>query len=366
MILKLVWENVRFRPVRTLLSILLIAVPVTLILTLVGMTHGFLEGSKERAEGVGFDILFRPKGTSLITAMGAAPLPGAFIPALAKEPHVVSTTGVVTQLVGGGFDTVFGIDEPSFEKLSGNFTFVEGHGLAGPDDIVLDSYYADQRHVHAGQKINVLNRDWHIAGVVLPGKLAHLFVEISVLQQMMSAGNKVSQIYIKLDDPKNTATVMDYLRQKYEDYPVYSIKDLESAYTVDNIPLLKSFTNTVLGIGVLIGFAVVSLSMYMAVLQRTREIGILKSLGASKGFVMSMVLAESFALGLGGTIAGIILSFGSRWVMNTLMPASLPQAIVPDWWPIAGGIAVGGALLGALYPGMLAVRQDPIEALAYE
>jgi ABC-type antimicrobial peptide transport system permease subunit len=49
-----------------------------------------------------------------------------------------------------------------------------------------------------------------------------------------------------------------------------------------------------------------------------------------------------------------------------IVPASLPQAIVPTWWPIAGAIAVGAALLGALYPGWLAVRQDPIEALAYE
>ena len=64
--------------------------------------------------------------------------------------------------------------------------------------------------------------------------------------------------------------------------------------------------------------------MYMAVLQRTREIGILKSLGASKGFVMGIILAEAFALGLGGTIAGIVLSFGTRWIMNALMPASLP------------------------------------------
>jgi putative ABC transport system permease protein len=106
--------------------------------------------------------------------------------------------------------------------------------------------------------------------------------------------------------------------------------------------------------------------MYMAVLQRTREIGILKSLGASKAFVMGIILAEAFALGLGGTLVGIVLSFGTRWIMLTLMPASLPQAIVPSWWPIAGLIAMGAALLGALYPGMVAVRQDPIEALAYE
>ena len=366
MILKLVWENVRFRPIRTLLSILLIAVPVTLILTLVGMTRGFIEGSEKRAEGVGADILFRPKGTALLSSFNGAPLPQAFVAQLAMEPHVVATTGVVNQLVGGAFDTITGIDEASFEHLSGPFVFLEGHGLTKPDDILVDQYYGNQRKVHAGQKLNVLNRDWNVAGIVEPGKLAHLFVQIQVLQELISSTGKVSQIYLKLDDPRNTQAVMNQLKAKYEDYPVYSMKDLEAYYSVDNIPLLKGFTDAVLGIGVLIGFAVVSLSMYMAVLQRTREIGILKSLGASKGFVMAIILVEALALGLGGTIAGIALSFGSRWIMNTLMPASLPQAIVPGWWPIAGLIAVGGALLGALYPGTIAVRQDPIEALAYE
>ena len=366
MVLKLVWENVRFRPVRTLLSVLLIALPVTLILTLVGLSQGFVEGSEKRAEGVGADILFRPKGTTLLSSFNGAPLPEKFVDQLAKEPHVAATTGVVYQLVSGAFDSIAGIDQDSFIHLSGPFTFLQGHGIEKPDDILLDQYYADQRHVHAGSKLNVLNKDWNVAGIVEGGKLAHLFVRIEVLQDLIGSTGKVSQIYLKLDDPRNTDLVKKQLTAKYEDYPIYSMKELEAYYSVDNIPLLKYFTYEVLGIGVLIGFLVVSMSMYMAVLQRTREIGILKSMGASKGFVMGIILAEAFALGLGGTIVGVGLSFGTRWLMNALMPASLPQAIVPGWWPIAGLIAVSGALLGALYPGMLAVRQDPIEALAYE
>lgn len=366
MIFKLVWENVRFRPVRTMLSILLIALPVTLILTLVGLSRGFVEGSEKRAEGVGADILFRPKDTTLLSSFNGAPIPEKMVDKLAKEPHVVAATGVAYQLVEGAFDSIAGIDQASFTHLSGPFVFLEGHGLEKPDDILLDQYYADQRHVHAGAKLTVLKHDWNVAGVVEPGKLAHLFVQIQVLQNLMGSTGKVSQVYLKLDDPRNTEKVIDRLRVAYEGYPVYSMKDLESYYSVDNIPLLKYFTRAVLGIGVLIGFLVVWMSMYMAVLQRTREIGILKSLGASKGFVMGIILAEAFALGLGGTIAGVALSFATRWLMNELMPASLPQAIVPGWWPIAGLIAVGGALLGSLYPGMIAVRQDPIEALAYE
>src|SRR6185312_3056232 len=121
-----------------------------------------------------------------------------------------------------------------------------------------------------------------------------------------------------------------------------------------------------MGIGVVIGFSVVCLSMYMAVLQRTREIGILKSLGGSKGFILRIILAEALLLGIGGTILGILMSFGAYWLIRTLQPASLPMMIVYKWWPIAGGITLAGTVLGALYPGLTAAAHDPIEALAYE
>ena len=205
-----------------------------------------------------------------------------------------------------------------------------------------------------------------MAGIVEPGKLSHLFVQMGVLQDLIGSTGKVSQVYLKLDDPKNTSEVVAYLKNKYDTYPIWSITELQSLLSVDNIPLLKSFIDVIIGIGVVIGFAVVSLSMYMAVLQRTREIGILKSLGATKFFIMGLILAEAFCLGLGGTVVGILLSFGAKYAMQIAAPASLPTSIVVSWWPIAGGIAMGAALLGALYPGMLAVRQDPIEALAYE
>jgi putative ABC transport system permease protein len=144
------------------------------------------------------------------------------------------------------------------------------------------------------------------------------------------------------------------------------MRELESLISVDRVPMLKPFLNAILGIAVVIAFAVVSLSMYMAVLQRTREIGILKSLGARNSLVMGLILAEAFVMGLGGTILGILLTYASQYAIHHAMPASLPQIMVYAWWPRAGAIAMGAALLGAIYPGTIAIRQDPIEALAYE
>jgi putative ABC transport system permease protein len=366
-IFTLAWENVRFRPVRTLLSILLLALPVTLILTLIGLSNGVSGASAERLQGVGADIIFRPPGSAAIGAMSGLPLPETLVNTLSHEPHVTLATGVGVQTFGvGGFDNVTGIDLDGFTRMSGGFTMVEGRLFRNDGEIVLDRYYATQKHVHAGGKINVLNRDWVVTGIVEPGKLAHIFIPLHELQDLVSATGKVTYIYLKVDDPANIDTVVGGLKAKYEGYPVFSMREMLSLISVDNVPLLKGFINAVIGLGVLIGFAVAFLAMYMAVLQRTREIGIFKSLGATKGFIMSLILAEAFSLGLGGTILGIAFSFGTRSIMSVIQPASLPEVIVTSWWPIAGAVVIGASLLGALYPGMMAVRQDPIEALAYE
>src|SRR5437588_7562605 len=112
--------------------------------------------------------------------------------------------------------------------------------------------------------------------------------------------------------------------------------DILTLTSVEKIPGLNSFIHVMIGIAIVIGFAVVCLSMYMAVLQRTREIGILKSLGATRAYILELIVAEAFVMGLCGTIVGIILTFGARWLILVLVPASLQQAIVPDWWLKAG------------------------------
>jgi len=202
--------------------------------------------------------------------------------------------------------------------------------------------------------------------VIEPGKLARLVVQMPTLQNLDAATGKIGQIYVKVDDPANINLVVDELRGLLRDYPVNSMADYTAMWNVNQIPAIKEFTMVVVAIGVVIGIAVVCLSMYMAVLQRTREIGILKALGASKGFILSIILIEATLLGAGGTILGIVFSFGAQWLIRTLVPASFQMAIVYDWWPRAALIILTAAILGALYPGLSAARHDPIEALAYE
>jgi len=361
---KLVLENLKHKPMRSLLSILLIGVPVTLILTLVGLSHGMLEDSAHRAQGIGADIFFRPRGTSLLSLSGA-PLPEKFVDYFEHWPHVKIATGVVVQTVQTPL-VITGADLPKFNRMSGGFDYLEGGPLRRPDDILVDRYYAAQKHLHAGDSVEMLNHSWHVAGVIEGGKLARLVVQLKVLQDLLGATGGVSQIYLKLDNPANTAAVIQALKEKFPDYPIYSMEELTSMYSVSSVAGLQEFIYVIMGIGVVIGFAVVCLSMYMAVLQRTREIGILKSLGASNGFILRIILVEAVALGIGGTLLGVGMSYGAWWLIRTLVPASIQMVIVPAWWPIAGAITLAGAALGALYPGLSAARHDPIEALAYE
>ena len=141
---------------------------------------------------------------------------------------------------------------------------------------------------------------------------------------------------------------------------------MTSLLTPDNLPLLKGFTNVVIGISVIVGFLVVFLSMYTAVLERTREIGILKALGASPGYILGILMRETVLLAHRRFHRRHSDELRNAGPHANFAPAFLTMEIVKDWWPIATGIAIAGALIGALYPGFKAREQDAIEALSYD
>ncbi len=358
---RLVLENLKHRPVRTLLSATAIGVQVTMILTLVGVSQGVLGDIAARSRGTGADILVRPPGSSVLAFSGD--MPQGIVGLVRKEPHVVMATGTKVQSIGN-FDSITGINLEEFNAISGGLRYLEGGPLQGPDDLLIDDVYAGAHKLHAGDSLD-LGLQWRIAGVVESGKLSHIFAGIASLQDKYSAKDKVSVIYVKLDDPKNLAAVIDSLKVKLEDYKVFSVDEFVSLISVDSIPILKRFTNVVIGLAVIVGFLVVFLSMYTAVLERTREIGILKALGASPGYIMAILLRETFFLAVAGAIAGVLMSFGTQWIMRVFVP-TMPMLIVYAWWPWAALIALTGSLIGAIYPGLKAARQDAIEALVYD
>jgi putative ABC transport system permease protein len=361
---KLVFENLKHRPVRTLIGIVIISIQVTMVLTLVGLSDGMLNDSASRARGVGADILIRPPGGSIIVSGGQ--MLEKIIPAVIdKEPHVTAATG--TLIFGTDlFNYLTGVDLATFDRLNGGFRFLQGGPFQQPNDVMVDSVYAGQHKLHVGDTINNTNHPWRVSGIFEPGMLARMVVPLSTLQELTGNTGKVSTVYVKVDNPANIPNVISARSERLKTYKVYSMEDYTSLFSAANVPMLTTFIWVVVSLGVVVGFLMVLSTMYTAVLERTREIGILKALGASPEYILNILLRETAVLAIAGSILGILLSYVTRFIIQNMVHSTLVQAIVPLWWPIAGAVAVVGALLGALVPGFKAARQDPIEALAYD
>ena len=361
---RFVLSHLSYRPGRSILSVLAIGVEVAMILTLVGVSYGTLDATARRARGVGADIMIRPPGSSVIS-LSTAPMSEHLIPFLMKQPHVVLATGTDVQPLSG-LDTITGFDLPTFTKMSGGFHILAGTSFQKDDDMLIDEYYAREHHLHAGDTVNMVAHNWHIAGIFESGKLTRIAVRLPVLQELTGNPGRLSQIYIKLDDPSKAKEVVAELHQKMSTYPIYTMEEFTSLLTVNSVGLLHNFIGVVIGIAVVVGFIVVYMAMYTAVLERTREIGILKAMGASANLILNLLLKEALALAFSGVIAGILLTYGTQWAMHHFMPSSLVEETVYEWWPIAGLIAIFGAILGAIVPAMRAARQDVTDALSYE
>lgn len=341
-----------------------IGVQVTMVLTLVGLSRGMLEDQQNRAKAVGADILIRAKGSSAIGS-GSTNFNAKFLDFVRSQPHVKAVTGALISPTGG-VSSITGLDLKSFNEVSGGFDYVQGRPFQGPGEVIVDTYYAQEHKLGLGSILKSLDHDWKVVGIIEPGKLARVIIPLDVLQDLTANNGKLTILYVKLDDPNLTNQMVDAFKAKLDGWPIYSMKEYISLFSVSRVPGLQEFIAVIIGLGVVVGFLVVFLSMYTAVLERTREIGVLKALGASPAYILSILLRETALLAIIGSILGILLTYATQWTIKSLIPGSLSQAIVPDWWPRAAAIALAGALLGAAYPGMKAARQDAIEALSYE
>ena len=366
MINRLVLENLKHRKLRTGLSALSIGFQVTMILTVVGLSQGMLSDSINRAKGVGADIWVKPPGASVIGLSGAS-MPQKVLKFFEAQPHVTHAVGTIIQPYSG-ISTVAGIDYQRFIALSGPFKYLSGGPFQSQDDLIVDQWYAEQSKAHVGDSVTIINHNWRICGIVEPGKLGRLFVSMARLQELTNNQDKLSQVLLKVDNPKNTQGVIASLKkiEELEGYTIYSIEEFVSMFSFSNVPGLRAFIWVIIGLSVIIGFLVVSLTMYTTVLERTREIGILKALGASPVDILNILVRETALLAVAGWVAGILISFGAHWAINHFFHSNLQSEITPLWWPYTFGIALTASLLGAIYPGLRAARLDAIEALSYE
>lgn len=366
MMRELIFRNLLHRPLRTLIGVLAVAVEVALVVLIVGLTSGLLTETAKRIEGIGADIMVQPPAASIFLAFSGSPMPIKIGDKLSSLKYVAAVAPALLQFnSSGGVETVWGIDPQSFREVSGGFVFLDGHDMEGPDDILVDDWAARAKHLKVGDSYELLNHKWQVVGVVEHGKAGRLFVPIGTLQDLVGAHDKASIFLLKCTRPEHTDDVMDEIRGVLPGYTERPLREILSQMTSTNIPGLQTFINAMIALAVSIGLLVIFLTMYTTVIERTRDIGVLKSIGADRLFIVRALITESAALCALGIAAGVGLSYAARAGFLAGFP-TLSILITPGWIMRAAAIALGGAILGTSYPAWSASRKDPIEALSYD
>jgi putative ABC transport system permease protein len=334
---------------------------------------GMLNDQKQRTNGVGADLIMRGSSASNMNGVGPVSMPIKLQDVLRKLPHVTVVAPAALQMstASSGIEIQWGIDYETYNALR-PFVFLAGTPFRGPNDVIVDDVFsakvnpATGKPYEVGDTLTILNTDFHICGIVQHGRGGRKLIPLETMGQLIGAYGKASNFYLKLDDPANAQSVMDAIHNTrgLQNYPVETMDEWLSEMTPDKLPGFNLALRSVTIIAVIVGFLVIFQTMYTAVLERTREIGILKSMGASKAEIVSVVLRETAVLAVVGVILGIAGSYGVRFAM--LHSTTLQFQISSRWLLQGAAIAFGGSILGALYPSWMAARKDPIDALAYE
>jgi putative ABC transport system permease protein len=358
-------SGLKARPVRTSVSILAVALEVVLILVIIGLTTGISEETAKRTQGVGADLMLQAPNSSLILALSQSTMPVAIGKKVSELENVKAVAPVETLVNNSaGLEIIYGIEPDSFSAMSDGLRILKGRWFQGPDEVVIDDIYA-QKGVGVGDKIDLVHHMFTVSGIAEHGRGARLFVSLNAAQTMNGQEGKASLFYIKLKNPAQIDGTIKDLDSLLHTYKVTDMKEFASQMMANTMPALDAFFSSVVFIAVCIGVLVIFLSMYTTITERTREIGILRSLGASKAFIISLIFQESAAVCLVGAIVGVGASFMLSRLVTAIFPTLLVQ-ITAGWIMRAAIFAILSGIIGSFYPSLKAANQDPVEALAYE
>ena len=167
---KLIFANLLHRPVRSIISVLAVAIEVVMILSIVGIFMGILNDTKQRTNGIGADLMMRPSNASIMVGVSGAPMPAGFVEVLRKLPHVTVASPVIQKLnTAGKIEVLYGIEYPSFNDLK-PFVFLSGGPFQGPNDAIIDDIAANaEGGHHVGEPITIMDHQYRLAGIVEHG-----------------------------------------------------------------------------------------------------------------------------------------------------------------------------------------------------
>lgn len=308
--------------------------------------------------------MFQPPDSSLFFALNSGTLSIKIKGVIEKVEGVGEATPVLAKFIGDKFHLVFGIDKPSFGRVNSTLRFVKGRHFEAPHELIIDTNYARAKNLDVGAPLELLGQQFTICGIFEEGTAARVLLPLATLQELNGTPDKVTMFFVRVRDGASVERVFEGLKERFRDYKITPTAELQEIMTA-NTPVFKQFLIAVVFISVVISFLIILLSMYSTITERTREIGILKSLGASKGYIVQLILRESVLICLAGVAVGFALTFVVIRLILMTFP-SMPVLIPPVWRVMAAAFAVVGGTLGALYPALRAAQLDPVKALGYE
>jgi putative ABC transport system permease protein len=390
----LIVENIKQRPLRTAISVVGVALGVILIVLMVGLARGMTRDTGERQGNVDAEIRLLPEAlsttstasqlmvpTRLGTAIMEGTRPTAEDPDVPVRPPIagvkaVSPVGEYIQSsdFGIGFETVDGLDFASFTKTT-QIAIKEGRAIGdgrtpGSEyEAIVDQFYFENNRdingqtLRVGGKIKTLGHEFTVVGIYDPPMLARIKIPLYTMQQLLGGADNCFFIQIHTTTPEIAAQVKADLEKTYPGYVAILTRDIPALYS-QGIKPLEIFLNIVIWLSVTISTLVILLAMYTTIIERTREIGILKSLGASKTFVVMTIEKEAALISALGVVVGFLLSLLGKFALEST--TRLVIAIEFKWVVIAAVIGIVCGLVGAIYPAMRAANLDVVEAISYE
>jgi putative ABC transport system permease protein len=360
----LVISNIRQRPLRSAISVLGVALGVTLVMLFTGLSRGMSDDLQRRSSNVRAEIVFNRPGSALATST-TANLSTKYVDLLKQIDGVETAVPVIRHFYPSGpwgVDQVEGIDWDSFAKMS-NIRLVQGRGPQAFDEIVIDETKASRNHP-VGSSLKLFGeKDFHVVGIYAPESGARAKLTLEAMQNFLEAPGKCSYILVKVRNPAEQVAVAKRINDKLPGNKVQLTADFFPSIE-NSIPGLAIFMRVLVVLAAVVSALVVMLAMHTTITERTREIGILKAMGASRRYIISEIEREAMAISFMGLLVGFALAALAGFFIHKATGLIFEFG---GWWALtAAVIGLAGGALGAFYPAARAANLDPVTALAYE
>jgi putative ABC transport system permease protein len=361
--------NLLHRKTRSGVAVFAVGIEVALVMLLVGLADGTLSAIARRLESVGADVLVQPPDASLILGATSAVMPLRLMDTILLTPGVTVVSPVlnwqVSQLKGRPERlNLWAVDYPSFARLSGGLDLLRGSPPEKEGDVVVDSILAETRGLRVGDDLSMMDRSFHVAGISRAGSGGRIYARLQDIGDAIGTPGRASFFLVKGESARSAGDLVVQLEAHLRGYKITPIAQVSKSIN-DNAVGLTDFKEALTSLAVLVSFLVVLLAMYTAILERTREIGILRAMGATQGYVLRLVMIETAFVCLGGVVVGVGLAFLGRAALERVFPSETVLLSV-RWALLSGGLGAVGGLLGSIYPALKAARMDPVHALNFE